>query len=861
MKKARIKSLIVLFLIWIGPGSAYLSAQEDVQADTLSPSAQGTDSQIQGPISYEARDMFTDIRENRLILVGDARVVYEKMTLSAAKITLDWESSTMQAEGVMDTVWVRTPDLEDSVRAPRLVGVPEFSEDGDVMRGEVMLYNFKTRKGRVLRGRTAYEDGFYAGEALKIVKPRTMYVSDAVFTTCDREEDPHFHFWADKMRIDVDQKVVARPLVMYIGRIPVAALPFAYFPIRRGRHSGIIIPRYGESSLEGQYLKGLGYYWAPSDYFDLRGTVDYYEKSGFLFRGNMNYAVRYNLRGSLSGSWTRKDFDVLGTKERRWDLSVNHSQEISPTMRLLVSGQFVSSGSFYRDLSANRERRLQQEIRSNATLTKQWGGSASLTVNLNQTRRLDTDETSETLPRISFRKGQFALFSKPEARRGKSVESRWYHSIYASYNSQFLFLQTRDREGTEEDAPLILDRGAGWDHQIRLNSPQKLMGWLTLNPSVNYRETWFNQRNRYFLDPETNSIEEDEETGFFSRRTWNMSTSFSTKIYGLFQPRVLRSVQFRHVATPSFSLQFRPDFSNPGFGYYQSVEDTLGEITEKDLYYGSVFGSTPTGERKSLNMSLQNLFQMKIGEGDQAKKMDLFTWNLSTSYNWAADQYRLGDLSSSLRSSPLKGINLNFRTTHSFYGVDQEGKREHRLLLDGVNISNFLSHGWLRTTYVSASLDLRLSGRAGGGGSGKGPEAPAETGLEGLQNVPGNRLDMDEGITGLDIPWDLTANLSYTENRYNPQQIAKTWWINTSLNFNLTKHWKISYRARFDLMEKEVISQDLVFYRDLHCWEARIVWTPTGIYKRFYFRINVKSPMLRDIKVEKGTGRAGIYGY
>ena len=49
----------------------------------------------------------------------------------------------------------------------------------------------------------------------------------------------------------VNDKVIAKPIVMYIGNIPVAALPFAVFPHRTGRHSGIIIPRYGESAREG----------------------------------------------------------------------------------------------------------------------------------------------------------------------------------------------------------------------------------------------------------------------------------------------------------------------------------------------------------------------------------------------------------------------------------------------------------------------------------------------------------------------------------------------------------------------------------------------------------------------------------
>jgi hypothetical protein len=70
----------------------------------------------------------------------------------------------------------------------------------------------------------------------------------------------------------------------------------------------------------------------------------------------------------------------------------------------------------------------------------------------------------------------------------------------------------------------------------------------------------------------------------------------------------------------------------------------------------------------------------------------------------------------------------------------------------------------------------------------------------------------------------------------------------------------VSYQAQWDLAQKKAVSQDFVFYRDLHCWETQIVWTPTGIYKRFYFRINIKSAMLKDIKIEKGTGGGGLYG-
>jgi hypothetical protein len=204
---------------------------------------------------------------------------------------------------------------------------------------------------------------------------------------------------------------------------------------------------------------------------------------------------------------------------------------------------------------------------------------------------------------------------------------------------------------------------------------------------------------------------------------------------------------------------------------------------------------------------------------------------------------------------------------HSFYQVDEQGSRMNRLRFSDIDWGDWKSYifsGWARLTNFSAGIDMRLRGTAKSGVTPTSGEIEEDessgTGVN-LQTVAGDRLTMDEQVSGLNIPWDLTATLRYTLDQRNPLNKRETFWANTSLNFNITKHWKISYRARFDVLEKDIVSQDLVFYRDLHCWEARIVWTPTGLYKRIYFRINVKSAMLQDIKIEKGSGRSMLYGY
>jgi hypothetical protein len=88
----------------------------------------------------------------------------------------------------------------------------------------------------------------------------------------------------------------------------------------------------------------------------------------------------------------------------------------------------------------------------------------------------------------------------------------------------------------------------------------------------------------------------------------------------------------------------------------------------------------------------------------------------------------------------------------------------------------------------------------------------------------------------------------------NPVLKKETFWLNTNSTINITQKWRISYSARFDLLENELISHRFSINRDLHCWELSLDWTPSGYANGFYLRINVKSPTLRDLKLENRGG-------
>ncbi|KAA3660216.1 MAG: LPS-assembly protein LptD, partial [Calditrichaeota bacterium] len=291
---------------------------DDSVAVLSSPQTQKSD--IDAPIHYEALDFDNDIKNGILYLTDNAVVKYQEMEIRAGKIQVNQQERVLIAEALPETIYVALDstlaDVEKDSFTVKFSQYPVLKDGQQEITGERMVYNFDSQKGIIEKGRAELDGGYFTGTQIKRVDKKVLNVTSGTYTTC-KEEHPHFHFWARRMKMIMSERIIAKPIVLYISKIPIAYLPFAMFPTKSGRKSGVLIPRYGESSTEGKFLKGLGYYWAINDYLDAKTTADYYDQSGWLFRGGLNYNKRYSYSGRISGSWTRKNF-TTGRVERRW---------------------------------------------------------------------------------------------------------------------------------------------------------------------------------------------------------------------------------------------------------------------------------------------------------------------------------------------------------------------------------------------------------------------------------------------------------------------------------------------------------------------------------------------------------------
>ena len=162
--------------------------------------------------------------------------------------------------------------------------------------GEKMEFDLISKKGKITKGKTNFNQSFYNGETLTKDKNELFYINNSLFTTCELDH-PHYYFHSKQMKMIPNDRVIAKPMTLYIRDLPIFYLPFAVFPNKNGdRISGWIMPTFGHRSSTGTYLDNLGYYYVVNNYSDYTFLFDIQDKKGII----ANHEYRYKIRSGES---------------------------------------------------------------------------------------------------------------------------------------------------------------------------------------------------------------------------------------------------------------------------------------------------------------------------------------------------------------------------------------------------------------------------------------------------------------------------------------------------------------------------------------------------------------------------------
>ncbi|TAK53574.1 MAG: LPS-assembly protein LptD [Bacteroidetes bacterium] len=762
-------------------------------------------------------------------LYKNSTISYQAMELKAEQIGIDWNTNIVNAEGVPDS----TDTLHGGYR-----GTPEMKDGGEQYDGFKLAYNIQTRKGKIDVGDTKLDEGFYHGEDIKKVDSDILFVSEGRFTTCDKPE-PHYYFGSPRMKVKTKDQVVAEPVYLYIADVPVFALPFAVFPNKSGRRSGIIAPAYGEHGGRGRFLRHLGYYWAMNDYIDWKIQSDLYTKGGWAVNSLVQYNVRYDFSGSLSGNFERtilgEETDPGRSESESYTLDLTHHQEIDPTMRLDANLSFASNNAYQNTIDYDQT--LRQLITSNASFSKNWESPNSINIGYQRQQNLRDESIFETLPSLHFNHGTSYPLRRKKIPEGSS-ELRWYEMI--GFNYSLDGSNSRSKQKVSVDGIKTNINGIDTIQSVddfQRGSAQRIgqgasisiapkLGYFTISPRLNFSDSRdFSSTDTPGANPADSSLMVTTTTDEHRAGTLSSGLSFSTRLFGIAQPNMLGVAAIRHTFSPNLSF----------------------------TYDKQVYGDNTNERRMYASLNISNLFEMKTipeEEGKEGKKIQLLNVGMGTSYDFTADSLHLAPLRMNFSTRLGSILDISGGTTFDFYQLVQTSGGGYQ------RVNTFLlgSEGRLaRMTDFSLSLSTSLSGERK---KSEGQAPPTDTTRLATQQLL-RPTRMYDGMPEPDfsIPWQLRLQWHYSESKIPPGSRASS--IDAGLEFNLTEKWKFSVNSGYDVINKDFIYPRVAISRDLHCWLMNFSWVPIGGNRSYQFEIRVKASQLQDLKVTKSGSDKG----
>ncbi len=448
----------------------------------------------------------------------------------------------------------------------------------------------------------------------------------------------------------------------------------------------------------------------------------------------------------------------------------------------------------------------------------------------------------------------------------------------------------------------------GVQHSSSVSTSFNVLKFITASPSFQYREVWSFRRFNYNYDPATELVDIDTISGFNRAASWNTSMGFSTRVYGTyyFGQGKGKIQAMRHTIVPSFSFSYSPNFAER---YTDTVRVANARVIDNNnfdnnvkrvpIYDGSVFSAPTSAQSGSISFSLTNNLELKVRNdkdttenAEATKKIPIFeSLALSTGYNVIADSFNLSNISISARTRLFKNkISINASATVDPYSYVEDPSVPIVTEANGAVYENYIRfdrYAWNRRPVVLTinGREDTLAVRTGRFGTltranialstNLNPEAnkkkeeraeAASITQDDMDYINANRQD----YVDFDIPWSLNIRYSITynnrpnrrlktpgkprqEDRYNQRDPNDP--ITQSLSFNgdlnLTPKWKVGFTSGYDFQQERITQSSVNVFRDLDCFNFEFNAIPFGRNQSFYVQVNVKSSILRDLKLQR----------
>lgn len=816
---------------------------------------QQLDTSVPDAIQFQSDSLTLDFKGGRMAtLFGNAKVSHPSGTLASGEITMDLNTSIVEATALSD---------EDTLSMPLL------SRDDEQIRSRRILFNYKTKKGKFEEARINVGEGQLIGSKIKNVSETEVFIENGKYSTCPPEY-LYYYIQAEKMKVVDEDEIFFTNARLYILDIPYPLIfPFGYVPSGgiEKKKSGLLTPTYVFDA-KAQYgigLNNVGWFQYINDYLTSTLSANIYTSGTYTLNNTTQYRKGDLYSGSVSIGYSRKQglepTDPGFSKTVEKSIYMKHSQTISPFANISANIN-LRTENFLTQTSYNIDDRSQTSTRSNANYSYRHPDNLfNFSTNASFSQDFYNNITTLQGPNATFTLNSISPFQK-----SGGTSSNWYESITLRYSNKLgtnfryapidadsatisFWEALTNRSLYEEATGSIEYIQTGLLHTGSVGVGKLLNSeYLNASASISFNEYWYPSSIRKNYNSETNSVETHKIGGFAAARSFTTALSFSTTLYGISTAKIANFEGFRHTFTPTISFGYHPDFSTDLWGYYRTVQsDSLGNTQKYSIFEKELYGGPSAGESRSISLSIRNVFETKIINRDSTGEINervlklIDNLSLNTSYNFAADSLNLSQLSAQISSKAITGLNLSANATFSFYQRNESGTLINRFVWEQGRLAQ------PERITLSASTSFR------GGKQGIVPYTPVYKRVyDPLNQSIFHTIDPGYGyepIAPVNSTWSFGLNFSYQWLYRFGEKPSRSATLNiTSISFNLTPKWKFSInRLGYDFMLHEITPGQFNLNRNLECWDLSFQISPFGENQFYFFRLSLNSAQIQSL--------------
>jgi sec-independent protein translocase protein TatC len=778
-------------------------------------------------------------------------------------------------------------------------GDPRLFDQTTVLVGEAMRYDTCVKRGTVRNALTDVQQGgaiWYVRGALAVDSGSTRVYGANSEITSDDHPVPDYHFATGEVKWLNKNIMVGRPAVLYVHDVPIMWLPFIFQDIRKGRRSGLLIPRFGLNDIVRptrnyeRHVANIGFYLVPNDYMDLLVKTDWYAARYMTLSGQVRYRW---LDRFVNGSLSLERYTQLGQPGHSIRLGWQHSQSFSSRTHFTASIDYSNNPSVIQTNTVNPYLATAR-LSSSMSFDKRFGWGA-LNIGGSRGQEIGTGATTQDFPKISL--------APSPVNFGSAIT--WSPSF--AFDNQQNFRQAQ--------APFVVAGDSGAPDTLRLFSdnrtttlslatPLRIGRWVWSN-SFSMNDRTSNARQEYpvvdstapggirrLLYARTFSTQVDWQTGvnlpsLFSN-TWKLQPGIAIVNQTSAGPYLIRNQftggQWLHQGKRlQFSASIAPTLFGffPGFGPLARIRHSIAPIVNYAYAPGSAVSDAfaravnPTGTalnaksdpQQTITLGLSQNFEAKLKpaagdttgkEGRKIRLLGITTSSLSYNFEQAKQPHRTGWLTRALTntfaSDLLPGFNLS--VTHDLWqGQVGTDSAKFSPFLTNINASFAITPATIRG--IASVLGL------GGKAPTPSPAAPApgaDTTGQGGTGQFGQKDFQPRSVPGAGKGFNLSVTYSGTRTRpvpvvdtlqttvpFTPGTSQKT--LSLGLSFSPTAHWSATWNSMYDFTTQQFGLHVIHLERDLHRWHASFSFSksPNGNFAFTFYVALLDQP---DIKFD-----------